>query len=169
MLVCLVFLLFPHITFKYLFHIVYLLCVFYVVSLSWVSLLFHCLLKCPLLCQFVMFSLCKCIFTVHFCPTVTLHASFHAGYLCVMSCLSNCQFLSLKWVLISSNVSVILSLDSRSLRYCSDVMGVTFMCLLFLIISNPVYVMHILYEQSLWPWSPLSTIIPWVHCPQSSL
>ena len=66
MFICLVFLLFFHITFEYWFHLVYLLCICYAVSLFWVSLLFHCLLDCQLLCCLIgIHSVwAKCIVTI---------------------------------------------------------------------------------------------------------
>ena len=79
------------------------------------------------------------------------------------------KFLSWNCFIMSSRMSVVLSLDSWSLRYCSDVMDVAFTCLLFLVISHSISATCILYDWLLRLWSPLSTIVPWVQGLVSSL
>ena len=68
----------------------------------------------------------------------------------------------------SFSVPVFLHLDSWSLRYCAAVIGVTFTCLLFLVISHPVCQLY-LYDLALWLRSPFSSMVPWVHSPPSYL
>ena len=82
------------------------------------------------------------------------------GICCVWVGFSDCQICVLKCFKMSSVVSLVLSLDITSLRYCTDVMVVAFTCLLILIISHPVFVMFILYDL-LWLWALFSIIIPW--------
>ena len=84
-------------------------------------------------------------------------------WVCVMFC---CLCFS-KYFRMSSTLSTVLLLD-WSHRYCSAIMGLAFKCLLFLVISQPIFVMHIMYDMSLWLWSPLPTTVPWVHSPPSS-
>ena len=48
---------------------------------------------------------------------------------------------------------------------CSPVMGVAFSCFLFLGINNPVFALYTEYAWSLWLWSHLSMMVPWVQSP----
>ena len=125
----------------------------------------HCYVTVLVIC--CVWVYCKVI--VCFCCIVALHARFHIGCLHVMAGLSNSQFFVLKLSIMSYSVPVVLSLDSWSLMYCSHMMSITFTYLLFPIISHLIFVMCVLYDQSLWLLSPLSSIISWVHSPQYPL
>ena len=50
----------------------------------------------------------------------------------------------------------------------SAVTDVSLLCHLLHVILLPVVVSCIVYEWSWWLWSPLPTIVPWVHSPPSS-
>ena len=65
-------------------------------------------------------------------------------------------------------VSIFLSLDSCSVRYYSAAVGVTLIYMLHLVISLLAFVTCSLYEQTLWLWSPLSIMVPWVNGSPSS-
>ena len=53
-------------------------------------------------------------------------------------------------------------------RYVSAVIDVDLMCHLLWVICLPSVVGCIVYALSWWLWSPVPTIVPWVHGPQSS-
>ena len=55
-----------------------------------------------------------------------------------------------------------------SLRYCLAVMGVAFICLLFLVTVCPAFCICIMYDMLLWLWSPFPSTVSWVHGPSSS-
>ena len=63
----------------------------------------------------------------------------------------------------SSKGHVTMCLSNWSWRYCLAVICVGFTCLLFLVISHPVFVMCIVYDLWWWLWSPFPTIAPGVH------
>ena len=66
-----------------------------------------------------------------------------------------------KHLWISSTASAA-HLHNWSLRYCLGVIGVAFMCLLFLLTTHPVIMIH-MYDLLLWLWWPLPTTVPWMH------
>ena len=122
---------------------------------------------------------------VHCYPTVIdimAGILLHVVSLCVTIIVPSCTFVymfivSVHYVLfclfsncfkLSSTVSVHIFLFNWSLSYCLAVISVAFMCLLFLVISHPVFVMHITCDLLLWLWPPSPIIMPWVHAPSSS-
>ena len=68
----------------------------------------------------------------------------------------------------SSKGSVTMCLSNRSQWYWLAVICVGFTCLLFLVITCPVFITCIVYDLSLWLWSTFHTIVPWVCSPPSS-
>ena len=58
---------------------------------------------------------------------------------------------------------------SWSLRYCSAVIGIALMCLLFLVMTCPVFVTLIVQDLLLWLWLPVLITVPWVQGTPSSL
>ena len=48
-------------------------------------------------------------------------------------------------------------------RYCFSLIYVVFTCLLLLVISHLVFVTHIVYNLSLWLWSPFLLLSTWNH------
>ena len=93
-------------------------------------------------CVWVNYPVTGCFF-----PTVVLCTSFYVSCLSVIPSLSKCKtFVEFSFqtdLLCPLLVSFSCLLDSWSLRYCSDVISVTFTCLLFLIISHPICVTFI--------------------------
>ena len=163
MLVYLVFILFFHIWFWCEWHffimflnvilkwyIIYTLFLFIVYSPVWVTLfllLFDVFLATYysycLLCGYCLIDCCWCEFHLYV-------YGFQSGL--------ECQ---------GSRGSGTMCLSNGSQRYCLAIVCVGFMCLLFLMITYPVFVMHIVYDL-LCLGSPFSTIVPWVHGPPSS-
>ena len=124
--------------------------------------------------------------TVHPCVHLTNVVSgifCHAFILCVtpmssilsvfkllfVGCMCGFWVFVFQFVLeLSSTGSVTICLSNWSWRYCSAVVCVGFTCLLFLVITCPVFVTCIVNDLSLWLWSPFPTNVPWVHSPPSS-
>ena len=68
----------------------------------------------------------------------------------------------------SSKGSVTMYMSNWFWSYCSAVICAGFTCVLFLVISHPLFVMCMVCDLSLWLWSPFATIVQWIHSPPSS-
>ena len=128
--------------------------------LLWSGINFDCFISvhCSLLSDFGCYSLLVLSCMLFHCVSFVL---FWGVYSIIVS-MCHALFVLFKLLKMSSTVFF-----SWSQRYYSAVMCVAFMCLLFLVIRWPVFVMCIIYDLLLWLWSPLPTTVPWVHHPPS--
>ena len=152
-----------------------------ILSLSFVTRLLSVFFKCLLgLYIFYSFSYYRsalngnhCV--VSFLAVIRMCSSFykwichlkewHWMCLFIMTCFCILSTLLIKLFLVCLVVVHLSVLGRWSLSYCAAVMGVTFICLLFLVNDHPIFVTHTLYDWSLWSWSPLSVMVPWVYRP----
>ena len=129
----------------------------------------HCLIvHCSLLSFFGYGYVWYCVV----CFLVVCHLNcFHLECCLILHC--GCVFCFAvagfkNYFSMSSTGSVILCSSNWSQRYCLAVICVVFTCLLFLVISHPLFFMHIVYDLLLCLWSSLPTTVPWAHGPPSS-
>ena len=103
-------------------------------------------------------SLCVTIITLNWNPVCL----FIVNVCYVVFCLF------FKLFRMSSPLSVLRGLFNWSCRYGLAVISNVFMCLLFFVITNPFFVMCIMYDLLLWLWPTFPTTVPWIHGPPSS-
>ena len=118
-----------------------------------------------------LYLLTGVLFTFIFCPLFSSH------FLWVLSCSSYAAVLLIIFVAIccfsscvrmSSIRSALVSFFSCSQRYWSADICVGLICCLFHVTNLLVFVMRMMYDLLWWLWSPLPSIVLWVHGPPSS-